>query len=607
MSSKGSPDTDASAESPPLRGRSRFFGSRTAFKSPAEALQPVSAPPPPALPPKRKRPRSGLSTLSGILTFLLIGSIAGVFGVVAGAQKLRQPGPLAADRIVAIAPRTDVPDIIARLESEGVIDSPLLMNMALVAEGSRSKLKAGEYQFKQNASLQDVIDMLTAGRIVTHSFTIPEGLTSEQIVARLRDQELLDSDIKDVPKEGALLPATYKFARGDLREKQLQRMADEQKKVLAEIWARRAADLPLKSPFELVTLASIVEKETGKADERPRVAGVFINRLAKRMRLQSDPTIVYGLVGGKGTLGRPITRADLDKVTPYNTYHIDGLPPGPIGNPGRAAMEAVANPSRTQELFFVADGTGGHVFAETLDQHNRNVQRWRQIEKDAKDKLAPDAEKSVVPGKPGEQRGDASDALPVDPHVFGALPTAFAPNSTSPDGAAIAKLANALTRQKTVLAGKAAIAASALAQTARPALLPPASGDAGQDLPASAFALGPGLDELGIKVRGVNDSPLDGTSADLGDDTAAGDPNSYPVPAVRRSEQKARAAKFGLATGDDRPPPQMFDAVPAPPLPVNPQAQARSRAFDASEGTRIDPLRNKTFDLNSAKTVPSFR
>ena len=254
----------------------------------------------------------------------------------------------------------------------------------------------------------------------------------------------------------------------------------------------------------------------------------------------------------------------------------------------------------------MADGTGGHVFAETLDQHNRNVQRWRQIEKDAKDKLAPDAEKSVVPGKPGEQRGDASDALPVDPHVFGALPTAFAPNSASPDGAAIAKLANALTRQKTVLAGKAAIAASALAQTARPALLP-ASGDAGQDLPASAFALGPGLDELGIKVRGVNDSPLDGTSADLGDDTAAGDPNSYPVPAVRRSEQKARAAKFGLATGDDRPPPQMFDAVPAPPLPVNPQAQARSRAFDASEGTRIDPLRNKTFDLNSAKTVPSFR
>ena len=606
MSSKGSPETDASAESPPLRGRSRFFGKRTVFKSPAEALQPVSAPAPPALLPKRKRPRSGLSTLSGILTFVLFASVAGVFGVVAGAQKLRQPGPLAADRIVAIAPRTDVPEIIARLEREGVIDSPLLMNMALVAEGSRSKLRAGEYQFKQNATLQDVIDMLASGRIVTHSFTIPEGLTSEQIVARLRDQDLLDSDIKDLPKEGALLPATYKFARGDLREKQVQRMADEQKKVLAEIWARRAPDLLLKTPFELVTLASIVEKETGKADERPRVAGVFINRLAKRMRLQSDPTIVYGLVGGKGTLGRPITRADLDKITPYNTYHIDGLPPGPIANPGRAAMEAVANPSRTQELFFVADGTGGHVFAETLDQHNRNVQRWRQIEKDAKDKLAPDAEKSVVPGKPGEQRGDAGNSLPVDPHLFGTLPTAFAPNAATPDGPAIAKLATALTRQKTVLAGKAAIAASALPQPASPAATL-ASGVAGQVLPASAFALGPGLDELGIKVLGVNDSPLDGTSADLGDDAVLGDPNSYPVSASRRAEQKARAAKFGVATGNDRLPPESSDTMPVPPLPVNPQVQARARAFDASEGTRIDPLRNKTFDLNSAKTVPRFR
>ena len=606
MSSKGLPETGTSAESPPLRGRSRFFGTRAAFKSPAEALQPVSAPAPPAVPPKRKRPRSGLSTLSGILTFVVFASVAGVFGVVAGAQKLRQPGPLAADRIVAIAPRTDVPDIIARLEREGVIDSPLVMNMALVAEGSRSKLKAGEYQFKQNASLQDVIDMLASGRIVTHSFTIPEGLTSEQIVARLRDQDLLDSDIKDLPKEGALLPATYKFARGDLREKQVQRMADEQKKVLAEIWARRAPDLPLKTPFELVTLASIVEKETGKADERPRVAGVFINRLAKRMRLQSDPTIVYGLVGGKGTLGRPITRADLDKVTPYNTYHIDGLPPGPIANPGRAAMEAVANPSRTQELFFVADGTGGHVFAETLDQHNRNVQRWRQIEKDAKDKLAPDAEKSVVPGKPGEQRGDASDGLPADPHLFGALPTAFAPSSASPQSPAIAKLATALTRQKMIFAGKSAIAASALAPPASPSA-PLDSGVAGQMLPASAFALGPGLEELGIKVRGVNDSPLDGTSAELGDETAGGDLNSYPVSPVRRAEQKARAAKFGLATGDDRLPPQTLDNVPALPVPVNPQVQARARAFDASEGTRIDPLRNKTFDLNSAKTVPSFR
>jgi UPF0755 protein len=176
------------------------------------------------------------------------------------------------------------------------------------------------------------------------------------------------------------------------RQQLVDRMAQEQQKVVREVWQRRGPDIPLKSPQDLVVLASIVEKETGKADERTRVAGVFINRLNRNMKLQSDPTIVYGLVGGKGTLGRGIRRDEIMQETPYNTYVILGLPPGPIANPGRAALEAVANPSRTRELFFVADGTGGHVFAETLDQHNRNVQRWRQIEGERRDQApAPDA------------------------------------------------------------------------------------------------------------------------------------------------------------------------------------------------------------------------
>src|ERR1700729_1881602 len=186
------------------------------------------------------------------------------------------------------------------------------------------------------------------------------------------------------------MPDTYYFERGDPRLSILSRMAKIQGKTVEEVWKARSPDLAIRSPWEMVTLASIVEKETGKSEERPRVAGVFINRLEKHMRLESDPTIVYGLAQGKGPLGRSITRADLNQSTPYNTYIIEGLPPGPICNPGKAALEAVANPARGKDLYFVADGTGGHAFSETLDQHNKNVARWRQIEKAGKDKLSPD-------------------------------------------------------------------------------------------------------------------------------------------------------------------------------------------------------------------------
>ena len=575
------------------RGRSRFFGRRSALKSPNEALQPEAAPPPPAPPPplKRKR-RSGLSGISSFLTFLLVLIVVAGYALVAGERKLKAPGPLAADKIVVIPLRTDVPEIIGKLETEGVIDDYWLMQAALTAEGVRPKLKAGEYLFKQNASLREVIDILVAGRSVLHEFTIPEGWTSEMAVAKLREQDLLESEIKDIPKEGSLLPNTYKFARGESRDKQLQRMADAQKKALAEIWAKRAPDLPLKSPFELVTLASIVEKETGKADERPRVAGVFINRLVKGMKLQSDPTIVYGLVGGKGSLGHPITRDELQKQSPYNTYQIPGLPPGPIANPGRAAMEAVANPSRTQEIFFVADGTGGHVFAETLDQHNRNVQRWRQIEKDAKDRLAPDADKGLAPVqvKPGDQRGD----LGAGAGAFGDLPaTAFAAagNPLSPAAEAARRLATSAPPTEIARVASATVAAT-------PAV-------------ASIFTLGPGLDELGIKVRGIDDSraafSIDGTPTDDLNGIVA-DMEMVPVSATRRADQKARAAKFGAGALPEAP-------LPNVPAPVAPTAAPppdlsrplRARVVDASEGKAIDPLRNRSFDLMSSKTVPSFR
>ena len=225
-----------------------------------------------------------------------------------------------------------------------------------------------------------MVDTIIEGKVVQHAFTIAEGLTSDQIVQRLIENETLTGNIRDVPREGTLLPETYRFTRGTTREQMIQRMQQAQQRAVQEIWERRSADLPIKTPEQLVTLASIVEKETGKPEERTRVAAVFVNRLRQRMKLQSDPTIIYGLVGGKGSLGRPIQRSEIEQPTPYNTYVIDGLPPGPIANPGRASLEAAANPARTKELYFVADGTGGHAFADNYEQHQKNVARLRVIE-----------------------------------------------------------------------------------------------------------------------------------------------------------------------------------------------------------------------------------
>jgi UPF0755 protein len=230
--------------------------------------------------------------------------------------------------------------------------------------------------------VREVIDTIAGGKVVQHQITIPEGLTSEQAVARLLDNDVLSGNVKDVPREGTLLPDSYYFTRGFTREQMIQRMRQAQDRLLREVWERRNSDLPLKSPDQLIVLASIIEKETGRPEERTRIAAVFANRLKQKMKLQSDPTIIYGLVFGKGPLGRPLSKSDIAQPTPYNTYLIDGLPPGPIANPGRGAIEAAANPARTKELYFVADGTGGHAFAETYEQHLKNVARLRVIEHD---------------------------------------------------------------------------------------------------------------------------------------------------------------------------------------------------------------------------------
>jgi peptidoglycan lytic transglycosylase G len=349
-------------------------------RSPRAALEPEQVPPPPK---RSDRARNPFVIVGNAVITVVLVLMIGVGGAyVYGKQKIEAPGPLQEDKIVNIPARAGMTDIADILQREGVIDNNRWAFIGSVfALKARSELKPGEYSFQKNASLRDVIGTMVEGKVVQHAITIPEGLTSEQIVGRLSDNDIFSGAVKEMPREGTLLPETYKFPRGSTRDQVIQRMQQTQKRVLAEIWERRNPDIPVKTPEQLVTLASIVEKETGKADERSRVAAVFVNRLRQKIKLQSDPTIIYGLVGGKGTLGRPIKRSEIQQPSPYNTYVVDGLPPGPIANPGRASLEAAANPARTRDLFFVADGTGGHAFTETYDQHQKNVAKLRAMEK----------------------------------------------------------------------------------------------------------------------------------------------------------------------------------------------------------------------------------
>jgi UPF0755 protein len=349
---------------------------------------PHDEPLPPQRPVKR-RSRGARSSFvivgNAIFTLLLLAAVLAGGALYYGSAQFSAKGPLEQDRVVNIPARTGIRDIADLLRREGVIDNTQWFVAGAVLMGATDKLKAGEYTFEKNASMSDVLQTIIDGKSIQHTVTIPEGLTTQQIVQRIMDAEVLSGPVQTLPPEGSLLPETYRVTRGTTRDQLIQRMAAAQKRLVQEIWAKRSPDIPVKTIQEFVTLASIIEKETAIAAERTRVAGVFVNRLNRNMRLQSDPTIIYGIVGGKGTLGRPITRSDIDQPTPYNTYTINGLPPGPIGNPGRASLEAVANPARHKDLYFVADGTGGHVFAETYEEHLRNVARWRAIEKTAKD------------------------------------------------------------------------------------------------------------------------------------------------------------------------------------------------------------------------------
>jgi UPF0755 protein len=406
---------------PALSGRPDGLGAsltqpkRVPPRSPRAALEPDDVPLP--LRPSR-RARNPLVILgNAVFTILILILVVGGGAVMIGKSRLEAPGPLPEDKIVNIPPRSGIVDIADLLTREGVIDvHRFLFIGGVFALKARSDLKAGEYLFPKHASVKDVVETIVEGKVVQHQITIPEGLTSEQIVARLLENDVLAGTIKDVPREGSLLPDSYHFHRGFTREQMIQRMHQAQDRLVREVWERRSPALPLKTPDQLVILASIIEKETGKPEERTRIAAVLTNRLKQKMKLQSDPTIVYGLVFGKGALGHPLTKSEIAQPTAYNTYVIDGLPPGPIANPGRASIEAAANPARTKELYFAADGTGGHAFAETYDQHLKNVARLRVIEHEQKGETpdaqvqtpAPPAHPAAAPAPRGRRSGNGS-------------------------------------------------------------------------------------------------------------------------------------------------------------------------------------------------------
>lgn len=297
-------------------------------------------------------------------------------------REAKKPGPLVEDAIVLLKEGSSVTTIARELSAAGAIRNETLFVAAVRFKGAQAALKAGEYKIPAGSSVLDVIALLVEGKSILHFFTAPEGKTTAQILRDIAADDTLVGDLTLTPPEGDLLPETYAYTRGETRDGMVRLMQKAQDRLIEALWNDRATDLPFTTREEAIILASIVEKETGVPDERGRIASVFVNRLKRGMRLESDPTVIYGLTGGE-PLGRGLRVSELRKETPYNTYLIKGLPPTPIANPGRASIEAVLNPADTKEIFFVADGTGGHAFAETLAEHNRNVAKWRRIEREA--------------------------------------------------------------------------------------------------------------------------------------------------------------------------------------------------------------------------------
>ena len=329
-----------------------------------------------------------MRSLAGIASFLFSCAVVFCAAIISYSLiKYAGLGPLPEKTAVMVESGAGVAAIAKSLEEQHVISSALLLRAASRMTGSDTAIKAGEYEFEAHVSMKDVLAKLADGDVLQRRITVPEGHTSWQVVQILNGIDTLAGTLDTIPAEGSLLPETYTYMRGEQRSAVIARMQAAQQKVIEELWEGRDKSIAVLSPAEAINLAAIVEKETGVAAERPRIAGVFMNRLRLGMMLQTDPTVIYGLTegkiqdAGKGPLGRRLTTKDLQTPSPWNTYMQPGLPPGPIANPGRDAIKAVLNPEAHEFIFFVADGTGGHVFAKTLEEHNKNVANWRQIRK----------------------------------------------------------------------------------------------------------------------------------------------------------------------------------------------------------------------------------
>jgi UPF0755 protein len=384
-------------------------------------------------------PRKGgpvVKVLSGLFTLIVAVSIAALGGSYYLNGAVNSKGPLAQAKMLTIPLNDGRQRIAERLEKEGVVHDGrtfiaglyLMQITSLITGGKPIDLKAGDYEIKSGASIRNVVETLAEGKTVLMRVTVPEGLTSHQIVERLKADPTLSGDIKQIPAEGTLLPETYSVPRGLARAKLIELMQAAQKRVIDQLWAERLQTIPLKTPEEALVLASIIEKETGRNDERDRVASVFTNRLRQKMPLQSDPTILYGLAQGKVQWGKPILRSEIRSATPHNTYVIPALPPTPICNPGRAAIEAALKPAETKDLFFVADGKGGHVFAATNREHEANVAKWRQVERDIQARQQPAALPTVQSPATAPQQ-----SAPVQPTTLNAG-AASRPGATAPSG-----------------------------------------------------------------------------------------------------------------------------------------------------------------------------
>ena len=355
---------------------------------------------------QRRRSRNGfIDILKGFLTLLVIGLLAGGGLLLYGASQFYGDGPAAEETVFRVESGSGLGSIAARLEEQGLITNQLIFRAGVRALEQQATVKAGDFRIPAGASMSDIVRELTQGNPIRYAVTIPEGWTAWQVIQRLDGTSDLQGEITTLPPEGSILPGSYDYVPGDSRQSVLDKMQEAMTTQLAAIWESRQPDLPIETPEEMLVLASIVERETGVATERPQVAAVFVNRLRTGMRLQSDPTIIYGITKGQAPLERGLRRSEIEAKTDYNTYQIDGLPPTPIANPGVESLKAVANPDEHEYLYFVAKGASpseGHVFAETYAEHRENVARYRQIADEAEAEAARQALENVE----AEEAGD---------------------------------------------------------------------------------------------------------------------------------------------------------------------------------------------------------